>query len=207
MIKILLSTYNGESYIREQLESYTYQTYKDFEVLVRDDGSTDKTVEIIKNFRALYNIKLVCGENKGVNGSFFELLSIAGESQYYAFSDQDDYWLPEKLNRAVSTIKSFESNRNMPFLYCSSFIKADRNLIPIKHVKRNIEPSFSNSLLQSIASGLTIVINNSARELLLSHLPDMKKICMYDWWFALVISAFGVVYYDQYPAVTSSKSW
>ena len=88
-VAILLSTYNGEKYVKEQIDSFLNQTYKNVEIIVRDDGSKDSTVKILKEYQNNYNnIKLTVGKNLGFIKSFFELLKL-GDADYYAFADQD----------------------------------------------------------------------------------------------------------------------
>ena len=99
-----MSTYNGEKYVREQLDSILNQTYKNIEIVVRDDGSKDNTVKIIKEYQEKYkNIKLVTGKNLGFIKSFFELLKIT-ESDYYSYADQDDIWMENKIELAVELL-------------------------------------------------------------------------------------------------------
>ena len=96
-VAVLLSTYNGEKYVGAQIHSILTQNYKNIEIVVRDDGSKDKTVEIIKEYMQKYsNIVLHQGENLGFIKSFFELLKYE-DADYYAFADQDDIWLPNKI--------------------------------------------------------------------------------------------------------------
>ena len=92
-VTILLSSYNGETYLDEQLESIEAQKDVQTRILVRDDGSTDHTCDILDQWQQKTNLKWYCGENIGPARSFMDLLRQAGDSYYYAFSDQDDYWL------------------------------------------------------------------------------------------------------------------
>ena len=93
-----MSTYNGEAFVAEQLESIINQTYKNIEIVIRDDGSSDNTVGIIKEYQKKYNnIKLYEGKNVGFVKSFFELLSLA-KADYYSYADQDDVWIDNNLN-------------------------------------------------------------------------------------------------------------
>ena len=118
-VQVLMSTYNGEKYIREQLNSIINQTYPSIKILVRDDGSSDGTIEILEEYAAKYdNMAYYAGKNLGVIQSFLQLLKDSDDSSaYYAFSDQDDVWLPEKIEKAVEMI---ENNKEVeqPILYC-----------------------------------------------------------------------------------------
>ena len=96
-ITVLMSTYNGEKYIREQIDSILQQSMP-ADIMIRDDGSSDGTVDIIEEYISKGTpVELIKGENVGVIASFFELIKAAPEEDYYAFSDQDDYWYPEKV--------------------------------------------------------------------------------------------------------------
>ena len=91
-ITILLSSYNGEKYIEEQLNSIFNQTYDNISILVRDDNSKDGTVKILEKYAAQGKLKWYSGENLGCAKSFWDLLCNFGESDYYAFCDQYDVW-------------------------------------------------------------------------------------------------------------------
>ena len=93
-VVVLMSTYNGEKYIQEQLESILTQTYHNIKIYVRDDGSSDQTLEILKKYENENKIILLKGTNKGFIGSFLTLLKECEEADYYAWCDQDDIWLP-----------------------------------------------------------------------------------------------------------------
>ena len=107
-VAIIMSTYNGEPFIRQQLDSILNQTYKNIELVVRDDGSKDKTVEIIKEYQEKYeNIKFFQGENLGFVKSFFELLKLT-EADYYSYADQDDIWIENKIEPAVNSLNKLD---------------------------------------------------------------------------------------------------
>lgn len=129
-LAVLLSTYNGEQYINQQLQSILNQTIKrHVTIIVRDDGSTDKTIDIIKKIQKDHNnIILLTGKNIGLVQSFFLLLNygIKKKYDYLAFSDQDDYWLPDKLARAVNLLN--KENSNLPLLYGSCSYLTDKFL-------------------------------------------------------------------------------
>ena len=102
-----MSTYNGEKFIREQLDSILAQTYKNIEIVVRDDGSKDNTVSIVKEYmQKNSNITLYEGENLGFIKSFFELLTLV-EADYYSYADQDDVWMENKIELAVNSLNEF----------------------------------------------------------------------------------------------------
>ncbi|MEK3790941.1 glycosyltransferase family 2 protein [Paenibacillus sp. FSL R7-0204] len=203
-VKVLLSTFNGEEYIAEQIESILNQDYKDLSLLIRDDGSLDNTVEKIQYFTLKYpeRVKLIKGHNIGVINSFRFLLEEAENGHsFYSFCDQDDVWLPHKVETAVNTLnKQVETE---PLMHFTSTYLTDSKLGVIK-----VWPSpptknlfFYNALIENIAVGTTITINKVAREMLLTKNPVEKNIIMHDWWFYLCISALGEVIYDPSPSV------
>ena len=123
-VQILMSTYNGEDYIREQLDSILAQSYPDVDILIRDDGSKDDTFVILKEYEERHsNIKAFQGENLGINKSFFELLK-KSQGDYIGFCDQDDYWLPEKIEKAVQQLERMTG----PALYCGAKTLVNENL-------------------------------------------------------------------------------
>ncbi len=192
-VQILLSTYNGEKYLRQQLESLLNQTYTEIEVLIRDDGSTDDTVHILEEYAQHYhNITFYQGKNIGVIQSFMELLrKSSDEAAYYAFCDQDDEWMPEKIERAVKTIK----DETKPALYCSETYLTDENLNVLHKDEKMARPSLGNALVQNICTGCTAVMNHDLRNIVKDTYPE--HIVMHDWWFYLMASVYGHVYYDE----------
>jgi hypothetical protein len=134
----------------------------------------------------------------GAAQSFLRLLGVAGDSfETYAFADQDDIWLPDKLTRAVNKLATIPWD--VPGLYCCRLEYVDEKARPLK--LSNIPPriGFGNALVENIATGCSTVINQSARALILSRLPNAT--IMHDWWCYLVVSCFGLVVFDEYPGV------
>ncbi len=158
-VVVLMSVYNGEKYLKEQIESIENQ--KDVEVFlrIRDDGSTDKTVQIIESMAKTYgNIELVRGENIGYANSFLSLMKFENdESDYYAFSDQDDIWLPTKLARAISMIKS----KNY-CVYASSLTAVDENNVELKKIEfKHYVPTIGSVLSRNRLAGCTMVFDKA----------------------------------------------
>jgi len=112
-IDILLSTYNGEQYLRNQIESIINQTYKNWRLLIRDDGSQDKTIEILEYYLRKHKDKIVLIEDGqkhlGASKSFFRLLGYS-DAKYIMFCDQDDVWLPYKIEKTYNKMKELEKN-------------------------------------------------------------------------------------------------
>lgn len=194
-VSILLSTYNGEKYLKAQLKSLTEQKYDNLEIIIRDDGSTDSTREILRDFSKNYiNLILYFEENIGVKRSFFRLMELAkGRSDYYAFCDQDDVWDPDKILKAVESLESLESEVR---LYCSALNLVDEDLNFIKKTK-NLKADKRNAMIQNIVTGCTSIISNKLLEISLTNLPEETKIEMHDSWLYLIGVFFGEVYFDS----------
>lgn len=212
-IIVLMSTYNGEKYLRQQLDSilaqdceYTCDTR--VALLVRDDGSADSTPQILEEYQRANPQKFFWypGENIGVRKSFFDLLEHAaeqsGEPEYFAFADQDDYWLPEKLSAGISRLEQMKAElssgeEETPLLYCGAPTLVDEELQPIaSRIDRSRKiPGFANALIENIANGCTMIINRPLRKLLLREVPEFM--IMHDWWIYLVASCLGQAYYDS----------
>lgn len=196
-VQVLLSAYNGEKYLAPQLDSILAQTGVEVSVLVRDDASTDHTKEILENYAQKHiNIRWYSGDNLGVQRSFFELLDMADEGKdYYAFADQDDFWLPEKLLKAVSTLEKEE--KNQPLLYGSKVVYASEDLKKQELFSYAVpkEPAFGNALVENICMGCTEVFNRELLELVRAHKASGDT--LHDWWMYLTASCFGKVVFDE----------
>ena len=195
-VTVLLSTYNGSKYLQQQLDSLYGQTYPDIRILVRDDGSSDTTGAILESERAKGRIELLEGHgNLGPALSFLELLKAAAstETEYVAFCDQDDVWLPGKIALAVAKLTGAADDR--PAMYCSRVELVDENLQHIGYTALPGKIGFGNALVDSIATGCTMVLNREALHLIGRNLPG--KVVIHDWWCYLVVSCFGEVVFDE----------
>lgn len=193
-VTILMSTYNGEKYISEQLDSLINQTYKNLEIVIRDDGSKDSTINIIKEFqKKTNNITLVEGENVGFINSFFELLNIDNNADYYAYCDQDDVWMENKIERAVSFLRKTDIKK--PVLYFSNSDYYDKDMNYLATAEKNKIYNFRNSLVECVTQGMTMVINDKTRQTIINNKPQN---CLYhDWWTYMICSGFGEIVYDD----------
>ena len=193
-VVIMLSTYNGEKYLREQLDSLVNQTYKNIEIIIRDDGSKDNTVSIIEEHMKNYdNIRLIKGNNIGFIKSFLELLKIS-KADLYSYCDQDDVWYLDKIERTVKCLEN-ESN-DIPVLYVSNYDYYDSNMNYISHANTtNRVPSFAKSTMENIAPGMTMVLNQKAHDEIVKM--DSSNSLLHDWWTYLVCAALGKVIYDS----------
>lgn len=195
LVQVLLSTYNGQKYLKEQVDSLLQQDYPEVSVLVRDDGSSDGTLCVLEDYWNLQCVQVLRGENIGVTSSFFALLNLSSpHAQYIAFSDQDDVWQGDKHSRAVNMLSPY--GNSLPVMYCSRVTLVDESLNMLGYSEiPTRELTFANALVQNVATGCTIVINKAARDLLLKGIP--KSALVHDWWIYLVIAAFGKVMYDE----------
>lgn len=195
-VQVLMSTYNGEKYLANQLDSILNQSGIEVSILIRDDGSKDSTKDILKKY-ALDNpnIGWYEGENLGPQRSFFHLLRKADNSaDYYAFSDQDDYWMKEKLEKAVEYLD--KKNKSIPLLYAGEVIYASEDLKEQQKFayKNEREPAFGNALVENICIGCTQVFNVQLLKLVQKEQPQNNV--WHDWWMYLTASCFGEVIYD-----------
>lgn len=193
-VAVVLSTYNGEKYIKNQLDSILNQTYKNIEIYVRDDGSKDNTVEILKEYEKRGNIKLYPKENVGFIKSFFDCLSFCDNADYYAFCDQDDEWFEDKIERAVKKLN--ERNKEIPLLYFADYDFYDDNMQFISSSKSHkYGPSFRNAIVDCITLGINTVINKTTRDLMVNS--GIQKSCGHDWTAYMICSSMGEVIYEK----------
>lgn len=201
-IAVLLSTYNGSSYIEEQLESLQTQSYSDFKVYIRDDGSKDDTVEKIASFcnkddRFTF---LEDNVNLGCAGSFLKLLrSVIAD--VYMFCDQDDVWLNNKIERVYNHFSMFNDG---PSLYHSDLKVVDENLdtlhdsfMSYQNMSADNSMNKKNIFIQNFVVGCTSAINNELALKVLNVNINPNCIAMHDWWIALTARTFGDIYFDK----------
>lgn len=203
-IAVLLSTYNGQDYIKEFLNSLYNQTVDDFMLYIRDDGSKDDTKKIINEFKKDKKniILLEDNNNLGPVLSFNRLLEVALENKnikYFMFADQDDIWLIDKIELSLSTIKKEEEKSGeLPLLVHTDLKVVNQKLEVIglsffKYQKLNPKKvRFNNLLMQNVITGCTVIIN---RELAKVCFPISSSAIMHDWWIGLTASAFGKIVY------------
>ena len=196
-VAVIMSTYNGEEFVREQIESILNQTYKNFEIIVRDDGSKDQTCNIIKEYQKKHsNIKLYEGENLGFIKSFFELLKIA-EADYYAYADQDDIWMENKLELAVNSLNKLDNQKpNMAFGNSDYY---DENMKFIGYGERDKKYSFLRALFSCVGQGMTFTVNNKTRNMIIENMP--KSCFFHDWWTYILCVSLGEIAYDNVTTV------
>lgn len=206
-IAILLATYNGAKYIREQLESLFQQSCSDFHLYVRDDGSTDDTMKIIGQFHEMYPDRVTIlkdsQKHRGAAKSFMYLLENV-DSEYYMFCDQDDIWLPEKIEKTFARMKEIEAEsvrkgtaeKNVPILVATDLGVVDEQL-------NLISPSFNKDLkidvfrkhpelicVRHVVTGCTMMFNRATKQ---AALPMSPRATMHDEWVALCVHFKGGV--------------
>jgi glycosyltransferase involved in cell wall biosynthesis len=193
---VLLSTYNGGKFLRQQIDSVLNQKNINVFLFIRDDGSTDPlTLRVLSDYAEYENIKILIGDNLGVVGSFWQLLKDSPKADYYAFCDQDDLWGERKLIEAVKLLNI--TNSFIPLLYCSSleYVDVELNTIGFSRKPKSTY-SLKNSIVENIATGCTVIINNELRDIALKT-KSIDSIVMHDWWLYLLASAYGSVVFDS----------
>ena len=199
-VAVLMSTYNGEKFLAEQIESILAQEGVEITLFIRDDGSTDQTIRIIREFSQKHSeIVFMEGKNVGVGNSFMQLVYGAGEAfDFYGFSDQDDVWLPQKVRQAVESIRGY----TIPVLYCSNQLLVDKEgaRIGMRH-ERMVDTSFCQILCNNQISGCTMLWNASLQRLLTDaqRRPSegLLRKRIHDVWVAMVASVTGKIVYDE----------
>ena len=205
-IDILMATYNGEKYLAEQLDSIINQTYHNWNLLIRDDNSTDRTLEIIQDYQKKDNRIKLLKDNKGNLGivkNFEELLKNS-ESEFIMFSDQDDIWVENKLDMYL---KMIEKIKNKGFMIHSDAILFDKNksnilkdtFISKKAINKGLENVFFNYFVQ----GATILISKEIKNFIL---PFPKEVYLHDRYIHLISELFferifvnkALIYYRQH---------
>jgi glycosyltransferase involved in cell wall biosynthesis len=198
-VVILLSTYNGAKFLRAQLDSILNQSHRNLVVRVRDDGSTDATPEILREYaRAYPSLDVESGTNVGVVASYLHLLAQAdGAGEFFAFADQDDVWLPTKIETAITAMRQRDQTRPLLYFSAVEYVDADLNHLGYSRAPRRL--GFGNALVENVAVGATVVINEKARGTALTRMP--QNALMHDWWFYLFTTALGEVIYDPTPSM------
>ena len=200
-IAILMATYNGEKYIREQLDSLLGQSYRNFKIYVRDDGSADETVEIIREYQSRYPdfIVLVTDNtlHRGARDSFMYLLSQV-KARYYMFCDQDDVWLKDKIAVSFAKLRELEGKSpEKPIMVHTDLRVVDEDLKMIYNslwrwagFNVDLNKHFNYTVIGNVFTGCTMIFNRIARDI---ALPIHPKSSMHDEWIGLLVAKNGVV--------------
>jgi glycosyltransferase involved in cell wall biosynthesis len=204
-ICILLALYNGAGYLRDQLNSFDKQSYKNWTLLVSDDGSTDAGPGIVNSFARKHRhgqVRLVSGPRQGFVQNFFHLLrSAPADAAMVALSDQDDVWFSDKLTRAKAALDL--AGPHQPALYCARTTVCTETLTPTGDSSLFLEPpSFQNALVQNLGGGNTMVLNRAALEIVQHALAGGRDAVSHDWWLYQLMTGCGAtVLYDQKPVL------
>ena len=201
----MLCTYEGGEFLVKQLNSIARQTHRRWKIWASDDRSRDGTGATLQRVKKEWGddlLSILAGPCSGYVANFMSLICNPEiVADYYAYADQDDLWEPDKLARAVAWLATVP--RETPALYMSRTRLIDENdqdlgLAPLFTSK---PPTFANALVQNIGGGNTMVLNNSARVLIVAHSKG-NTIVSHDWWsYMLVTGAGGHALYDPYPGV------
>ena len=188
-----MSAFNGMAHLDDQVESILdQQTPGPLRLLIRDDGSSDGSLPWLTGLDD-ERVEVIAGENLGVKASFLWLLEEARRRpwQYLALADQDDVWLPGKLDRAIDRLGSPDN----PALYCSALQLVDASLSPLGQHRHRGRIDFQEGFLDNAVTGCSCVVTRGLFEQL-HALPRAQAIHMHDWWLYLVALSFGHVVYD-----------
>lgn len=200
-VNILMATYNGEKFLAQQIESIQKQTFKEWNLLIRDDGSSDKTCDIIRNFTAKDSRIRFINENEhhnlGVIKSFFMLVNYE-VADFYFFSDQDDVWLPEKLSVSLEAAKHKASD--VPLLVYTDLkvVNQELNILQdsmIRAQSHHANMTLLPELTENTVTGGTMMINHALAEKWFTP----NDILMHDWFLALLAASLGEIIYLDLP--------
>lgn len=204
-VAILLATYNGETYLNDQLASIMMQSYTDILLYIRDDGSTDQSMKILLEWRRRFPQHIMLIENAdqrlGVIQNFHRLMQIAlenGKESYFMLADQDDVWFADKVELTLQKMKETECEvgENTPVLIHTNLSVTDADLRVLDSSfwhYQHLNPALDDVrqiCMQNMVTGCTVMIN---RSLLCKALPIPEAALMHDWWLALVAAQFGVI--------------
>lgn len=199
-IQVLMSTYNGEKYLRNQIDSILSQENVNVSILVRDDGSEDGTLKILEDYESKGQIKLIKGQNCGFIRSFLELIDSSDKSDFYAYADQDDVWMSDKLISGIERLKKEDTSK--PLLYCTSLQRVNEDLKPLSvQSYPKLKLSIYSQLVRERLAGCTFVLNKNLRDMLYgSSKLDLEY--SHDSWTVLTCWATGgKVVFDNSPHI------
>lgn len=203
-VDILLATYNGEEFIAEQLDSILAQSFKDFRILIRDDGSSDNTLKIIQSYAEKFPgvIKIIQDSAicKHPTKNFLHIMQYA-TADYVMFSDQDDYWRPYKIQISLDSIQAAEKKSpGKPVLIFSGIELTDKNLEPLNRIgneltEREEYKNFSRVILGNCVTGCSMIVNKALYEKIGDYDDCMTGRCYHDHWLAMFACGCGVIEY------------
>lgn len=204
-VNVVLATYNGEKFLKRQLDSIVNQTYENIDIYIRDDGSKDDTVAFLEEYikNDISGRRIVLLDNGGKNlrcpHSFYEILRKCDTADYYSFCDQDDEWYPEKVAWAVERLEK-EDNNEILLYYTACDYYTDKGEFIRRSPKQKEKLELSDVIYYTPGSGFTMVINERARQELLLQVPLGKE--LHDRWLIRGAVCFGKVLYDERSSAT-----
>ena len=199
-VNILMSTYNGQQFLAEQIRSIQDQSYTDWTLFIRDDGSSDNTKEILKDFERqdsrIHLIDSDKSDNLGVIKSFHKLVN-HDRADYYFFSDQDDVWLPNKLELSLKEARNYLADLPLMVYMDLKVVNQDLEIMTesmVKSQSHHANTELVQELTENTVTGGVAMINHALAEMW----QETDDILMHDWYLALLASAFGnLVFIDQ----------
>jgi glycosyltransferase involved in cell wall biosynthesis len=201
-VAILMCTYRGERFLARQLETIAGQAHPHWKLYVSDDGSDDRTLQIVAEFSERFPTQVAPvfhGPRRGYAANFLSLVArCEPQAAYYAFTDQDDEWEPSKLRRAIATLARYP--HDAPVLYASRVELVDQEG---KHLGYSASyrrrTGFANALVQCMINGNTMVLNRPAFQLIRAAGTDID-VAAHDWWaYLLITGCGGALVFDQQP--------
>ncbi|MBQ4641759.1 MAG: glycosyltransferase family 2 protein [Oscillospiraceae bacterium] len=200
-LAVLMATYNGEKYLRQQIDSILQQkTDIPFDLIIRDDGSTDATLEILESYRAQGSLNYYANENLGAAKNFIQLLRDNPGYDFYAYADQDDVWEPSKLQKGLTKIAGMVG----PAIYCTNSALVDENLQSLGRNTHREKPTYnlvSILCLACCAQGCTSVFNSALAKVVQTyHVPEV--FIMHDSLLTCLCGLIGgSIIYDHEPSM------
>jgi len=209
MITILMAAYNGERYIAEQIESILSQSETDWKLVIQDDCSVDDTAKIAQKYAEKYPSKINFRERENPSGSAknnFSSMLCYSNSEYMMTCDQDDIWMPNKIEVTLKKMHELEKKfgKDKPLLVHTDLKVVDEklNVIAVSMFRRqnlsSIRDGFNNLLVQNIVTGCTMMVNQAFQDVV-QEVPE--EAIMHDWWFALIAAAFGEIGFVNEPTL------
>lgn len=209
-IAILMATYNAEKYLHEQIDSILAQTCKDWHLFIHDDGSKDNTMAILRAYADKHPQEITLLDYPSQHGAWRNFLSMLTciESNYYMFSDQDDVWLPEKIETEYQAMQKLErgEGKGKPIVVYSDLIVTDSELNTISPslwkiagIYPQLIHSFNDMAANTVISGCTMLFNAEAKNIS-CHYTD--NVTMHDAWIACcVMKHDGLLYPTDQPTM------
>lgn len=211
-VAICMATYNGEAFLSEQIDSIIKQSYTNWVLFIRDDNSADSTRTVIDGYVADYPEKIVLindpdlvgGSSKKNFAAILEWVNKNRDFNYFMFSDQDDYWLPDKVEKSLGRLKTIEEQTHGPVLVHTDLMVVDSELKVLGDSffeYRALDPNvkdINHLLVQNNVTGCTMIWNKALNDLLSLN---NDNVAMHDWWITLVACCFGTIECLEEPTI------